>query len=195
MDFTVSETVSLTGLETGSPVRMLVKKRESGGIQVIEIETAGKDDSLAWVDGEVTTISAEKNLMTVRHEPVEAWGWPQMVMDFNVADDIPIAHIKSGEAIRFRVKKLDSGGIQVVGIDDDRVAWVNGRVNRVKADQKKVNLDHEPVDEWGWPTMTMDFPVSDSVDISQFRKDRDIQVLVLKSKTGSIQIIDVKQEQ
>ena len=50
-------------------------------------------------------------------------------------------------------------------------------------------------DVWEWPTMTMDFPVSDDVDISQFRKDRDIQVLVLKNETGSIQIIDVKQEQ
>ena len=133
--------------------------------------------------------------MTIKHEPVEAWDWPQMVMDFNVASNVPIAHIKNGEAIRFQVKKLDSGGIQVVGIEDDRVAWVSGRVNRVKTDQQKVNLDHEPVDEWGWPTMTMDFPVSNSVDIGQFRKDQDIQVLVLKNETGSIQIIDVKQEQ
>jgi len=40
----------------------------------------------------------------------------------------------------------------------------------------------------------MDFPVSAQVDISQFRKDRDIQVLVLKKDSGSIEIIDVKQE-
>jgi hypothetical protein len=40
----------------------------------------------------------------------------------------------------------------------------------------------------------MDFPVSDGIDINQFRKDRNVQVLVLKSETGSIQIIDVKQE-
>ena len=153
------------------------------------------DASLVWIDGEVTSVAVEKNSMTIRHEPVEAWDWPQMVMDFNVAGDIPIAHIKSGETIRFQVKKLDGGGIRIVGIDDDRVAWVNGRVNQVKTDQQKVNLDHEPVDVWDWPTMTMDFPVSDDVDISQFRKDRDIQVLVLKNETGSIQIIDVKQEQ
>jgi len=195
MDFNVVETIPLTDLETGSPVRMLVKKLESGGMRVVEIESEQMDASLVWIDGEVTSVAVEKNSMTIRHEPVEAWDWPQMVMDFNVANDIPIAHIRSGETIRFQVKKLDSGGIRIVGIDDDRVAWVNGRVNQVKTDQQKVNLDHEPVDVWEWPTMTMDFPVSDDVDISQFRKDRDIQVLVLKNETGSIQIIDVKQEQ
>ena len=195
MDFNVDEAIPLTGLEAGSPVRMLVQKLESGGMRVVEIEAEQMDASLVWVDGEVSNVAAEKNLMTIKHEPVEAWDWPQMVMDFNVAKDIPIAHIKSGEAIRFQVKKLDSGGIRIVGIDDDRVAWVNGRVNQVKTDQQKVNLDHQPVDVWDWPTMTMDFPVSDDVDISQFRKDRDIQVLVLKNETGSIQIIDVKQEQ
>lgn len=194
MDFNVDEAIPLTDFQTGSPIRMLVKKLESGGMRVIEIEASGKDNSLVWVDGEVTNVALEKNLMTIKHEPVEVWDWPQMVMDFNVAKDVPIAHIKSGEAIRFQVKKLDSGGIRIIGIDDDRVTWVNGRVNQVKTDQQKVNLDHEPVDVWDWPTMTMDFPVSDDVDISQFRKDRDVQVLVLKNDNGSIQIIDVKQE-
>jgi Cu(I)/Ag(I) efflux system membrane fusion protein len=194
MDFNVSETIPLTGLEPGSPIRMLVKKLESGGIQVVEIETAEEDSSVVWVDGAVASVAAEDNSMTIKHEPVEAWDWPTMTMDFKVADDIPIAHIKSGEAIRFQVKKLDSGGIRIVGIDDDRLAWVKGRVNEVKTEQNKVNLDHEPVDEWDWPTMTMDFPVSDGIDINQFRKDRNVQVLVLKSETGSIQIIDVKQE-
>ena len=194
MDFNVSDTIPLTDLEAGSPIRMLVQKLESGAIQVVEIETVEKDAAMVWVEGEVANVAAEKNLMTIKHEPVEAWDWPQMVMDFNVASDVPIAHIESGEAIRFQVKKLDGGGVQVVGIDDDRVAWVNGRVNQVKADQQKVNLDHEPVDIWDWPTMTMDFPVSDRVDLGQFEQDREVQVLVLKNKSGSIQIIDVKQE-
>ena len=148
MDFNVDEAIPLTDLETGSPVRMLVKKLESGGMRVVEIEAEQMDASLVWIDGEVTSVAVEKNSMTIKHEPVEAWDWPQMVMDFNVANDVPIAHIKSGEAIRFQVKKLDSGGIRIVGIDDDRVAWVNGRVNQVKTDQQKVNLDHEPVDVW-----------------------------------------------
>ena len=154
MDFNVSEAVSLTGLEAGSPIRMLAQKLESGGIQVMEIDPVEKDASTVWVDGEVSRVAAESKLLAISHQPVEAWGWPTMTMDFSVADGIPIAHIKKGETIRFQVEKLDSGGIRIVAIDDDRVAWVNGRVNQVMTDQRKVNLDHEPVDEWNWPEAT-----------------------------------------
>ena len=195
MDFNVSESVPLESLESGSPVRMLVKRLESGGIQVIEIESGAKDAAMVWVDGEVTSVSPDKQVMTINHQPVEAWDWPSMTMDFLVADDIPIAHIEKGETIRFQVRKLDSGGIRIAAIDDERVAWVKARINEIKSDQQKINLDHAPVDEWGWPTMTMDFPVSGQVDLSQLEKGGEIQVLVLKHESGSIEIIDVKQEQ
>ena len=157
------------------------------------IKNQDADAGLAWVDGKITAVMPDHGMLTVQHQPVESWGWQEMVMDFNVATDVPIAHLKKGDAIRFQVKKLDSGGIRIVAVEDDRVAWINGRVNQVKTDQYKVNLDHEPVDAWGWPTMTMDFPVSSGIDINQFRKDLDVQVLVLKSESGSIEIIDVKQ--
>ncbi len=195
MDFNVEESVPLDGLERGSPVRMLVKKLDSGGIQVIDIETSGKDADMVWVEGEVAAVAADRNLMTINHKPVDEWGWPTMTMDFAVAEEVPIAHIKQGEAIRFQVEKLDSGGIRIASIEDERVVWVNGKVNEIKADQKKVNLDHDPVDEWGWPTMTMDFPVSDGVDLGEFEKGRQTQVLVLKRESGGIEIIDVKQGQ
>jgi len=196
MDFTVNESIALDDFKAGSTIRMRVQKLEPGGLEVVEIEAANMspdmDDSMVWVDGEVTRVAAGENRLTITHQPVDAWGWPVMTMDFNVASDVPIAHIKNGEAIRFQVKKLDSGGIRVVAIDDDRVAWVKGRVNQVKADQRKLNMDHQPVDAWDWPVMTMDFPVADGVDIKQFQKDQQIQVLVIKKESGAIEIIDVR---
>ena len=194
MDFNVNESIPLDDFKAGSPIRMRVQKLESGGLEVVEIETAEMDASMVWVDGEVNGVAADENILTIKHQPVDAWGWPVMTMDFKVGNGIPIAHIENGEAIRFQVKKLESGGIRIVDIDDDRVAWVNGRVNQVKTDQQKVNLDHEPVEEWGWPTMNMDFPVADEIDIAQFKKDREIRVLVLKKKSGAIEIVDVKRE-
>jgi len=198
MDFTVNESIALDDFKAGSPVRMRVQKLESGGLEVVEIGSAEMgaemDDSMVWVDGEVSKVAAGEGMLTIKHQPVDAWGWPEMTMDFNVASDVPIAHIRSGEAIRFQVEKLDSGGIRIVAIDDDRVAWVDGRVNQVKTNQRKLNLDHQPVDAWGWPVMTMDFPVADGVDIEQFRKDQQIRVLVLKKESGGIEIIDVRKE-
>lgn len=44
--------------------------------------------------------------------------------------------------------------------------WGKGLINKVMAHHNMVNITHEPIDVLGWPTMTMDFTVSDSVDFS-----------------------------
>lgn len=41
----------------------------------------------------------------------------------------------------------------------------NGVVKAVKAGERKVTLQHEPIVELEWPAMTMDFAVSDEVDL------------------------------
>jgi len=40
-----------------------------------------------------------------------------------------------------------------------------GVINSVDADKGMVNLTHEPMPELGWPTMTMDLPVTKRVDL------------------------------
>ena len=61
--------------------------------------------------------------------------------------------------------------------------------------QYKLNLSHEPVEAWGWPSMMMDFPVSKSIDIGQLKKGQSLQFLVKKLDSGGIEIVDLKQEQ
>ncbi len=78
---------------------------------------------------------------------------------------------------------------------DDSEAWVKGSINSIDMQQSKLNLKHEPVEVWGWPSMMMDFPLAKSVDINQFKQGQSLQFLVRKLDSGGIQIIDVKQEQ
>ncbi len=40
-----------------------------------------------------------------------------------------------------------------------------GVVNSIDADKGMINLTHEPMPELGWPTMTMDLPVTKRVDL------------------------------
>ncbi len=47
--------------------------------------------------------------------------------------------------------------------DDDEV-WTRGRVERVAEDGKTAMLQHEPVPEWDWPEMTMEFHLSEDLD-------------------------------
>jgi Cu(I)/Ag(I) efflux system membrane fusion protein len=176
---------------------------EFGRMQDAEMtmsQDAGPDE--AWVDGKVTAVMPGHNMLTVQHQPVESWGWSEMVMDFTVNESIALDDFKAGSTIRMRVQKLESGGLEVVEIKtaemgtemDDSMVWVDGEVTSVATDKKMLTIKHQPVDAWGWSVMTMDFPVAEGVDIRQFQKDQQVQVLVLKNESGSIEIIDVRKE-
>jgi Cu/Ag efflux protein CusF len=51
-----------------------------------------------------------------------------------------------------------------VGADD-----AHGTGNSVDPAQHKVNLNHQPIPEIGWPAMTMEFPVAPSIDLTAIK--------------------------
>ncbi|MFC3031543.1 efflux RND transporter periplasmic adaptor subunit [Pseudoalteromonas fenneropenaei] len=64
--------------------------------------------------------------------------------------------------------------------------WVAGRVNQVDIANRSVNLDHDPVADWNWPAMTMDFNVADSVDMTPLAAGQSLHFQIEKSADGSI---------
>lgn len=46
-----------------------------------------------------------------------------------------------------------------------KVVSVSGVVQAIKLDEHSLNLQHDPIEELGWPSMTMDFAVADDVSI------------------------------
>ncbi len=50
----------------------------------------------------------------------------------------------------------------------------SGVVKMVMSEQRKLNLQHEPIEDLGWPAMTMDFAVADGVDISGLSVDDNV---------------------
>jgi Cu(I)/Ag(I) efflux system membrane fusion protein len=58
----------------------------------------------------------------------------------------------------------------------------SGTVHKVMGSMGMINVTHDPIPEWEWPTMKMDFQVSDQVDLSQFKEGEAIQFEI--EKTG-----------
>jgi membrane fusion protein, copper/silver efflux system len=58
----------------------------------------------------------------------------------------------------------------------------SGTVHKVMGNMGMINVTHEPIPEWQWPTMKMDFQVSDQVDLSQLKEGEAIQFEI--EKTG-----------
>ena len=62
--------------------------------------------------------------------------------------------------------KMETGKTTAMGV---------GVINRVSRLNKMVNLTHEPIPELKWPEMTMDLPVTDSVDLGSLKTGQKVK--------------------
>jgi Cu(I)/Ag(I) efflux system membrane fusion protein len=67
--------------------------------------------------GTVKAADAERRMITMSHDPIEALGWPGMTMDFRIAEDIDFARLQPGQNITFRISKADDGVYSVVELE------------------------------------------------------------------------------
>lgn len=70
--------------------------------------------------------------------------------------------------------------------------WTQAVINHVKPQLRMVNLDHEPIPQWQWPSMTMDFALSDKVDISLLAQGMTLRAQLAQLPSGSYQITAVQ---
>ena len=63
---------------------------------------------------------------------------------------------------------------------------VKGVVHAVSAD--KINASHEPIPELGWPKMTMDFAVSENVDLDAVPTETPVELELVKGDDGIYQV-------
>ena len=84
-----------------------------------------------------------------------------------------------------------SGGVRLAH-DSHADAHAVGVVNAVDPAQHKINLTHEPIPSIGWPSMTMEFPVAPSVDLSGVTPGSRVNFTMEKGKNGMYEIQSVQ---
>lgn len=83
-----------------------------------------------WVPGEIKTLMLDHRMVTVRHDAIDAWGWPEMTMDFTVADKVDIELLKAGTVLHMEVskvgdKKYEITATHIISSASDTKASVN----------------------------------------------------------------------
>ncbi len=69
--------------------------------------------------------------------------------------------------------------------------WIPARINSVDPDKGKLNANHDPVPEWQWPSMTMDFDVAVWVELPELPLDTPLHLQVSRLEEGGYQVTDV----
>ncbi|MGR5408289.1 efflux RND transporter periplasmic adaptor subunit [Vibrio sp. PNB22_8_1] len=73
-------------------------------------------------------------------------------------------------------------------------AWAKGEITDVMEEHSMLTINHQPVPEWGWPGMVMNFTLAEGIDIGDLKKGQSIEFEMQKTESGQYQIIDYKSD-
>lgn len=133
MDFQVLDSVSLSEIDSGSSVEFSLQKDASGTFNITGISLAPPgndvvqetvDEPEIWGEGIINSISDNREMVTLAHQPISDLGWPAMTMEFHLSASIDSSNLKSGQEIRFSLAKETDGAYEIVlvkTIDKDDV--------------------------------------------------------------------------
>lgn len=66
-----------------------------------------------------------------------------------------------------------------------------GVINSVDAEKGMINITHEPMPELGWPTMTMDMPVTKHVDLGVVKSGDKVDFKVKLGRDKQYRVIEM----
>ncbi len=200
----------LEGLEKGDRVvtsaQFLLDSESSVNSDFVRMHHDGEGEpepTEVWVEARVESVMADHGMLTLTHQAIPEWEWPEMTMDFNTADGVDLSGVKPGMNIHVQIRKDEDGNYPIVGIHvpDEQgsapanvteTAWTEATVKAVMPDHRMLTLDHDPIPVWGWPAMQMDFLVDEAVDISQLKVGDRIRIQVGKTTDGHTPIIGIE---
>jgi Cu(I)/Ag(I) efflux system membrane fusion protein len=156
--------------------------------------------SSVWVEASIDSVMASHNMLTLTHQPIAEWDWPEMTMDFTTLDSLNFEQLSEGMLIEVQIEKTVDGDYQVIDInlldgDSDAVsenvpsATVSGVVNSVMAGHRMVNISRDAIEKWDRPASTVDFILDKNVDISLLSAGMTID-FTFEIRAGEFIIVD-----
>lgn len=92
-------------------------EKDKKGSHVHETMQTPSETNEAVAIGVINSINTESRAVNITHEPVEALGWPTMTMDMPVTRRVDLATVKTGQKVRFKLKKGRDKQFRIIGIE------------------------------------------------------------------------------
>ncbi|MDG3084979.1 efflux RND transporter periplasmic adaptor subunit [Vibrio hannami] len=80
---------------------------------------------------------------------------------------------------------------RINGVEADNPSvWVKGQVTDMMAGHRMATINHQPVEEWQWPGMVMNFTFAEGLDIETVQSGQSIEFEIQKTDSGQYEILD-----
>ena len=132
-----------------------------------------------------------------------------MTMVFSVRPDVDLGIMQVGQNVRFALEQAQAGEYELTqlfsgmssegmsevvpeqeepSVAETRRIMAEGTIREVMAEARKLRMTHAPIPELKWPTMTMNFRVTDRVDLSALGENQSIHFVMVQE--GDAWVID-----
>jgi Cu(I)/Ag(I) efflux system membrane fusion protein len=107
----------IAGLREGDTVvtsgQFLIDSEASLKASILRLTDASSrleaGDEVIMGRGVLKALMPEQHKLNMAHDPIEAIGWPSMVMDFRVRPDVSLEDLQPGDPVMFQLEKADDG--------------------------------------------------------------------------------------
>ncbi|WP_417698313.1 efflux RND transporter periplasmic adaptor subunit [Psychromonas sp.] len=85
---------------------------------------------------------------------------------------------------------------RINGLDEPKKSiWTSGEVTAVMNDHNMLTISHEPIDEWDWPGMVMNFTAVNYLNLNDIKIGQMIDFEIAKAESGGYEILNLKVNQ
>ena len=131
--------------------------------------------SSVWVQARIESMMADHKMLTLSHEAIPEWDWPEMTMDFIATENVDFTALSEGLSLHVEVTKTESDDYNISSIhvpdetqvsnmasntdeeSDTSSATVTGTINSLMIDHGMINISRSAIEKWGRPAATLDF--------------------------------------
>ena len=166
------------------------KRMNNGGTDSDESEA-----SSVWVQAQIESLMSDHKMLTLAHDAIPEWDWPEMTMDFIAIDSIDFSQLKKGLSLHVEVTKTSGGDYQIsnvhipseeavvsqtepqenVDTSTDNSATVTGTINSLMIDHGMANISRSAIEKWGRPAATVDFITGKGVSLEGLSEGMDVK--------------------
>ena len=168
--------------------------------------------SSVWVSAQIKSMMADHKMLTLIHDVIPEWDWPEMTMDFIATDSVDFSLLKEGLSLHVEVTKNSSGDYQISNIHvpegdsmsdevdpifkdalvDVSSATVTGTINSLMIDHGMINISRSAIEKWDRPAETVDFITADGVSLEGFSQGVDVK-FTFEVRSGNFVIVEITQ--
>ncbi|HBY87978.1 MAG TPA: efflux transporter periplasmic adaptor subunit [Colwellia sp.] len=168
--------------------------------------------SSVWVSAQIQSMMADHKMLTLKHDAIPEWDWPEMTMDFIATNSVDFSLLKEGLSLHVEVTKNSNGDYQISNIHipdggsmSDKVdpilqdalvdvssATVTGTINSLMIDHGMINISRSAIAKWDRPAETVDFITAEGVNLQGFSQGVDVK-FTFEVRSGNFVIVEISQ--